>query len=76
VFTLKSVIGDMRPENIAMIRYPGGTDPRLYRPYLESGFAIENILKIIRVDALWRMTHLERPGARAVGLRVSLVVRF
>lgn len=76
VFTLKSVIGDMRPENIAMIRYPGGTDPRLYRPYLESGFAIENILKIIRVDALWRMTHLKRPGARAVGLRVSLVVRF
>jgi hypothetical protein len=76
VITLKSVIGDMRQENISMISYPGGTDPRLYRPYLESGFAIENILKIVRVDALWRMTHLERPGARSAGLRISLVVRF
>lgn len=76
VLTLKSVIGDMRQENISMIHYPGGQDPRLFRPYLESGFAIENILKIVRIDALWRMTHLERPGARAAGLRISLVVKF
>lgn len=76
IITLKSVIGDMRTENISMLQYPGGRDPRLYRPYLESGFAIENIFKIVRVDALWRMTHLERPGARSLGFRISLVVKF
>jgi len=76
VVTLKSVIGDMRPENINQLIYPGGLDPRLYRPYLESGFAIENIFKIVRVDALWRMTHLDNPATKAFGLRISIVLRF
>ena len=76
VVTLKSVIGDMRSENINQLVYPGGLDPQLHRPYLESGFAVENIFKIVRVDALWRMTHLERPNTRAFGVRVSLSFRF
>ena len=76
VLTLKSVVGDMRPENVNQLVYPGGIDPQIHRPYLESGFAIENIFKIIRVDALWRMTHLERPNTRPFGLRVSLSFRF
>ena len=38
--------------------------------------AIENIFKIIRVDALWRMTHLERPNTKPFGVRVSLSFRF
>lgn len=75
-FTLKSVIGDMQDSNLGMLHYPGNYDPRLYRPYLESGFAIENIFKVVRVDALWRMTHLDRPNAKRTGLRISLVVRF
>jgi hypothetical protein len=76
VVTLKSVIGDMRKENINQLVYPGGLDPQLHRPYLESGFAVENIFKIVRVDALWRMSHLERPNTRAFGVRVSLSFRF
>jgi len=76
VFTLKSVIGDMRPENVNELVYPGGLNPQLYRPYLESGVAVENIFKIVRVDALWRMTHLDRPNTRPFGVRVSLSFRF
>jgi hypothetical protein len=76
VLTLKSVIGDIRESNLAFMNYPGGLDPRIHRPYLESGVAVENILKVIRIDALWRMTHLERPLAKPFGLRMSLVFRF
>ena len=76
VVTLKSVIGDMRKENLNQLVYPGGLDPQLHKPYLESGFAVENIFKIVRVDALWRMTHLDRPNTRAFGVRVSLSFRF
>jgi hypothetical protein len=76
VLTLKSVIGDIRESNLALMNYPGGLDPRIHRPYLESGVAVENILKVIRIDALWRMTHLERPLAKPFGLRMSLVFRF
>jgi len=28
-------------------------------PYMEASVGIENILKVIRVDALWRLTHLD-----------------
>ena len=76
VFTLKSIIGDMSSSNLALMKYPGNLDPRIYRPYLESGVAVENILKVIRIDALWRMTHLERPSTKPFGLRISLVFRF
>jgi hypothetical protein len=76
VLTLKSVIGDMSAANRAQLLYPGGQDPRFHRPYLESGVAVENIFKVVRVDALWRMTHLERPQAKAFGMRISLVIRF
>ena len=76
VFTLKSIIGDMSSSNLALMKYPGNLDPRIYRPYLESGVAVENILKVIRIDALWRMTHLDRPSTKPFGLRMSLVFRF
>jgi hypothetical protein len=76
VLTIKSVIGDMSKTNLNQLTYPGGLDPQLHRPYLESGFAIENIFKIVRVDLPWRMTHLERPNAKPFGLRVSLNFRF
>ena len=32
-------------------------------PYMEAGFGIENILKVIRVDALWRLNYLDNPEA-------------
>lgn len=76
VVTLKSVIGDMRPENVNALIYPGGLDPQIHQPYLESGVAVENIFKLVRVDALWRMTHQDRPNTRRFGVRVSLSFRF
>ena len=76
VVSIKSVIGDMTKANLAQLNYNKGLDPQLHRPYLESGVAIENIFKLVRIDALWRMTHLERPGARRFGVRVSLSFRF
>lgn len=32
-------------------------------PYMEAGVGIENILKFIRVDALWRLSYLDNPEA-------------
>jgi hypothetical protein len=76
VFTLKTLIGDMRDANRDLLNYPGGLDPQVHRPYVETGFAVENIFKLVRIDFLWRMTHLERPQAKPFGLRTSLVFRF
>ena len=30
------------------------------KPYMEIGVGIENIFKVFRVDAIWRLTHRNR----------------
>ncbi len=32
-------------------------------PYMEAGIGIENILKVLRVDGLWRLSYLDNPEA-------------
>ena len=41
------------------------------RPYVELGYGIENIFKIVRLDAFHRLTYLEHPGVSKFGLKVS-----
>lgn len=40
-------------------------------PYIEAGFGIGNIFKVLRVTAIKRFTYLEHPGAGSIGLRFS-----
>ncbi|MEN9302863.1 MAG: hypothetical protein RL264_1292 [Bacteroidota bacterium] len=44
-------------------------------PYAEVSVGIENILKVIRIDLVWRATHLD-PGMNPFGVRGSLVFNF
>ncbi len=41
------------------------------RPYVELGYGLENILKIIRVDAFHRLTYLDKPGISDFGVKIS-----
>ena len=43
-----------------------------YKPYVEIGYGIENILKIIRVEMFHRLTYYKNPGANRWGLKVAL----
>jgi hypothetical protein len=51
-------------------------------PYWETAFGIENIFKVMRIDAIWRMTHrltptAEKPNPRAnFSIKASLVIGF
>ena len=40
-------------------------------PYVEVGYGIENIFKIMRVDFLHRLTYLDRPDVDKFGVKVS-----
>jgi hypothetical protein len=44
-------------------------------PYAEVSVGIENIFKVIRVDALWRLTHLD-PGMAPVSIRARWSLNF
>lgn len=48
----------------------------LNKPYCETGFAIENIFKILRVDGIWRLNYLDHPHTRKFMVMVSLWFNF
>ena len=46
------------------------------KPYLEAGMGIENILKLFRVEATWRLAYRNNPEIQKFGLRVSMHLTF
>lgn len=65
VFSLRAAYGTVRRENNgiagapefgAVMYFPEKMN-KLNRPYVEMGVGVTNILRFIRVDAFWRMTH-------------------
>ena len=76
---LRCVYGTLTAQNSQYSQFPGNLRPLGREPYWESGAGIENIFKIIRIDAIWRMSHLHDPGNPNVpkfGIFVSLFFSF
>jgi hypothetical protein len=46
------------------------------KPYMEAGVGIENIFKVFRVDAVWRLNYLDNPDARRFNLRAGMQFYF
>ncbi len=67
VVTFRGVIGSMSDKNLAYNKLPEITHT-LNKPYMEAGVGIENIFKVFRVDAIWRLSHLENVNAKKFGL--------
>lgn len=44
--------------------------------HAEFGFGIENILKIGRIDFVWRLTQRDKPGVQKWGIRLALQPKF
>jgi hypothetical protein len=62
VITANVFWGDMTQKNqdLNFRNYPANNRPFSIAapvPYVEAGFGIENIFKIIRIDSIWRITH-------------------
>lgn len=43
-----------------------------HRPYLEVGYGVENIFRIVRVQLFQRLTYLERPDVNKFGIKATL----
>ena len=63
--------GDLSSENKNYVILPEGMGS-LNKPYLEAGVGVENLLKIVRIDAIWRVTHPNPEIKENVGIRASL----
>ena len=76
---VRAVYGTLTEKNAQYSVFPGNLRSFSHRPYYEAGVGIENIFKIIRVDAVWRMSHLQdsgNPNVSKFGLFVSLFFSF
>ena len=74
----KILVGGLSDANRALIplRNREGVELKDFRslndrPYIELGYGVQNIFKVVRVEFIHRMTHLERPSTKHFGVRLS-----
>lgn len=53
------------PAHSAILDFPEGMSS-VSKPYIEAGVGIENIFRVLRVDAIWRLTHRQSNSDRKV----------
>ena len=46
------------------------------RPYMEISAGLDNILRVFRVDYVWRLTYRDNPYAPRWGIRVAFHLAF
>jgi hypothetical protein len=71
----KGVWGSIRPDHQKIHPFPTFLTG-LNQPYYEAGFGLENIFKVLRFDAFWRLSHLDNPGISTFALRGSMQIKF
>lgn len=71
----KILTGKLTRRESNYIAYPQNLD-ELRKPYMEAGVGIENIFKFFRVDAIWRLTHLNHKNIMPFGVFIKMQVRF
>jgi hypothetical protein len=76
--TTNVLYGSLSQPNRALLPAPaeaGPSDNTFYtlekKPYAEVGYGIENIFRVLRIDAFHRLTYLDNPGAKKFGLKFS-----
>lgn len=75
VLFVKGLVGTITDENLNYSKFPS-VSHQLTKPYFETGIGIENIFKILRVDAVWRLSHNDFPDTHAFGVFASLQFTF
>lgn len=71
----RGVIGTMTDKNQDYNELPS-ISHTLEKPYMEAGVGIENIFKIIRIDGIWRVSHLNHENVNKFAVFVSLSFAF
>ncbi|MDE6832515.1 MAG: hypothetical protein K2J07_07275, partial [Muribaculaceae bacterium] len=74
-------LGSLRNENIPaenndLYMFPASAHAtRMHgKPYMEVSAGIDNILKLFRVDYVWRLNYRDTPDVDKSGIRISLHV--
>jgi len=68
----KALYGDFATSNQQLMSLPDGTHTAAKMPYMEVGFGLENIFKIIQVELVWRATYRYVTGAENFGVKIGI----
>jgi hypothetical protein len=72
----KVVVGRVNDANKKMLIFPEHLYALNRGPYYEATTGIENIFKIFRVDAVWRLSYLDNPKAIPFSIKASMQFSF
>jgi hypothetical protein len=70
------LVGGFDDANLEKMLLPERTFRLDNRPFAEAYIGVENILKFIRVDAIWRLSYLDNPNARKFGILIGFDLQF
>jgi len=70
---LRILEGYLDPGKHKGLIFPVGMNSLTRTPYMEASVGVENILKVLRVDAVWRLNY-NYPGTTRLGLLFSLQI--
>ena len=82
VFSYRGMFGSLSDKNdpskngVGLYQFPEGTTTMSSKPYMEAGVGIENILKFIRIDYVWRLSYRDNPNIQKRGFRFVMKVSF
>lgn len=83
VLTLRGIWGSLSDKNNPaqssdVFLFPADAlcQPMGDKPYMEAGIGIDNILTILRVDYVWRLTYRDHAGTDRRGVRIQLHFNF
>lgn len=72
----KMLWGGFSAHNAALILLPSGMGAPSSVPYVEVGFGVENIFKVIQLNFIWRATYRDVPGAQNFGFKIGIKPGF
>jgi hypothetical protein len=75
VISCNILYGRLSEKNKSVMYFPEGLSG-LSTPYYEAGVGIENIFRLIRIDALWRFSYLDHPNTSPFGIRATMQISF
>lgn len=68
--------GSLRESHQDILLFPANLYSLNAKPYAEAGFGVDNILKVIRIDFLWRLSYLNHPDIDRFKIMGSLHINF
>ncbi len=72
---MKLLMGSVSDRNANILKFPDLLTG-LNKPYAEASIGVENVFKLFRVDAMWRLSYLQNQNIPKFGIRAKMQFDF